>query len=104
MQSITKIIIIFLALVFALIVSLLSIPQEPVETTAFTLEEWNMLGEIYDKEIKEMGGITFENMSLPDLDKEVEAIILERVQEKDKEYKELVEYLIKKKNANSRKN
>lgn len=81
-------------------------PEEPpkIVDSNFTLQEWQMLGEIYDKEIREMGGITFQNVNFQDVEKELDAIILERVQDKDDEYKELVEGLIEKKNATAREN
>ncbi len=73
--------------------------------TPFTLEEWQTLGEIYDREIKEMGGVQFQNIKgLEDLDKRLDAIILKNVKDKDKEYRELVEYLINKKHGNTREN
>ena len=103
MQKVIKIILIFISVIVVLIVSFLT-SKEPVTNNVFTLEEWNTLSEIYDKEIKEMGGITFQDVNFQELDKELDAIILERVQSKDDEYRELVEYLINKKHADSREN
>ena len=105
MQKVIKIILIFISVIVVIIVLFLSSEEpEQVPDNIFTLQEWTTLGEIYDKEIKEMGGITFQDVNFQELDKELDALILERVQDKDDEYRELVEYLIEKKHADSREN